>query len=466
MSWGTNLLDKIRKFRNKRFNDMIEWWTWERYQRIGKAIEWWTWERYQRTEKKIEYLEKQLTNINENVLNLTMDKNLIRYKKGEKIRIVVLFQIPSCWPSLESVWKELERDERFEAKMLLYDREQKEPAQMMGARELLEKLNIAYIEAEYYDFKIKKPHIIVYQTPWDERHRPPFLWSDQMKKMGIRVAYLPYGIEYSASVKVDYIFSNNQLKTCPWRSYVLSEQMKLEHRKQSPYGDSYLAVTGLPKFDSLYYRFDFLLEDSIQEKVKNRKIIFWQMHFPAFDGNRDLPEPNIKVYLEFVNKLKEYKELFFLVRPHPKFFEMYKTKGYEEEAEELKAVIESTENAYCYLEPDYRNALIHADYMIGDRSALMIESIVLNIPVLYMTNFYYKEKILSAVEPIFESYYQGSVCYDMELFLDMVVKKGMDYKKQERERAKGLCIPFFDGKCGLRIANDLAYSIYAELEEK
>lgn len=109
---------------------------------------------------------------------------------------------------------------------------------------------------------------------------------------------------------------------------------------------------------------------------------------------------------------------------------------------------------------------MNADYMIGDRSALMIEAIVLNIPVLYMTNFYYKEKILSAVEPIFESYYQGSVCYDIELFIDMVIKKGIDYKKQDRERAKDLCIPFFDGKCGLRIVNDLAYSIYAELEEK
>lgn len=463
--WG-KLLDKIKMFRNKRFNDMMEWWTWDRYKRIKKDMEWWTWERYQRTEEKMKCLKKQLEDINEDILNLIMDKNLIRYNKGEKIRIVILFQIPSCWASLESVWRELEKDERFEAKMLLYDREQKEPIQMAGARELLEKLNITYIEAEYYDFTKYKPHIILYQTPWDERHRPSFLWADQMKKAGIRVAYLPYGIEYSASVDLNYIFSNNQFKTCPWRSYVLSENMKIEHRMKSPYGASYLVATGLPKFDSLYYKSNFLLEDYIQKEVKNRKIILWQMHFPAFDGNKDFPEPNILVYLEFANKMKEYKELFFLVRPHPKFFEMYKTKGYKEEVKELKEIIENTENAYCYLEPDYRNALMNADYMIGDRSALMIEAIVLNIPVLYMTNFYYKEKILSAVEPIFESYYQGSVCYDIELFIDMVIKKGIDYKKQDRERAKDLCIPFFDGKCGLRIVNDLAYSIYAELEEK
>ena len=47
--WG-KLLDKIKMFRNKRFNDMMEWWTWDRYKRIKKDMEWWTWERYQRTD--------------------------------------------------------------------------------------------------------------------------------------------------------------------------------------------------------------------------------------------------------------------------------------------------------------------------------------------------------------------------------------------------------------------------------
>ena len=157
--WG-KLLDKIKMFRNKRFNDMMEWWTWDRYKRIKKDMEWWTWERYQRTEEKMKCLKKQLEDINEDILNLTMDKNLIRYNKGEKIRIVILFQIPSCWASLESVWRELEKDERFEAKMLLYDREQKEPIQMAGARELLEKLNITYIEAEYYDFTKDRKSVV------------------------------------------------------------------------------------------------------------------------------------------------------------------------------------------------------------------------------------------------------------------------------------------------------------------
>ena len=50
--WG-KLLDKIKMFRNKRFNDMMEWWTWDRYKRIKKDMEWWTWERYQRTEEKM-----------------------------------------------------------------------------------------------------------------------------------------------------------------------------------------------------------------------------------------------------------------------------------------------------------------------------------------------------------------------------------------------------------------------------
>ena len=72
--WG-KLLDKIKMFRNKRFNDMMEWWTWDRYKRIKKDMEWWTWERYQRTEEKMKCLKKQLEDMNEDILNLTMDKN-------------------------------------------------------------------------------------------------------------------------------------------------------------------------------------------------------------------------------------------------------------------------------------------------------------------------------------------------------------------------------------------------------
>ncbi|MDL2302297.1 CDP-glycerol glycerophosphotransferase family protein [Lachnospiraceae bacterium OttesenSCG-928-D06] len=445
------------------FDRQMERWTWERFKRTEKEIEKWTWDRFQRTKNRLDELEEQIEYVNQNVLDIKFKDNKIEYKENEKIRVVMLFQIPSCWPSVESVWNVLVEDPRFETQMLLYDREQKEPEQMEGARDFLVSHHINFCEAEYYDFQKEKPHVFIYQTPWDDRHRPEFLKSHVIKAYGIRTVYLPYGIEYSASVRISWIFSIMQFRAKPWMSFVLSPQILLEHKCQSKYGGDFLMSTGLPKFDALYKKEQFILQDTLKNIIGDRQIVFWQMHFPALDGNEDYPEPNIEVYLEFAKKIYSYRNLFFLVRPHPKFFSMYMQKGYTAEVEEFKNILDNTENIFVYDEPDYRPALVNANYIIGDRSALMVEAIVLQVPVLYMTNFYYKEKMLQSVLPIFESYYQGSECYDMELFVDLIINRNKDYKRYERLQAMEKCIPFFDGQSGKRIVECIATALQEEV---
>lgn len=110
-------------------------------------------------------------------------------------------------------------------------------------------------------------------------------------------------------------------------------------------------------------------------------------------------------------------------------------------------------------------ALTVADYYIGDRSALMIEAAVLGIPVLYMTNFYYKEKMLPYVEGLVESFYQGEKAYDIERFIDMVVINEQDYKKTHRMEEVKKSIPYFDGLCGKRIVDRMAELINIESED-
>ena len=96
----------------------------------------------------------------------------------------------------------------------------------------------------------------------------------------------------------------------------------------------------------------------------------------------------------------------------------------------------------------------------------MIEAAALHKPVLYMTNFWYKEIMLESVSPIFESYYQGSQVYDIERFLDLVMDKEIDYKKEIRESAFMECIPYFDGNCGNRIVEDLVSGLEKEMMEE
>lgn len=432
----------------RHINDM----TWDRAVFVKSSLE----NRIWRCENK---LFPALKEVYDNSTADVFEKRKIPYCEKEKIRLVYLFQIASCWPSFKSVWEIINKDERFDARLLLFDREQTEKSQMSGAREFLIDNEIAFENAEMFDFLEFKPHIMIYQTPWDNSHRPAYLRSNKINAMGVRIAYIPYGIEYSNSVWRDYRFSNNKFMVKPWKIYVLSPAMKFEHYLQSDQGADHIVSTGLPKFDLLFHKERYCLSESIRTKIEKRKIVFWQMHFPALDGTPDYPEPNITEYLEFANNIDKYDEYFFLIRMHPKFIETYVKMGYEEETNDFLAALTNKENAYIYDDADYMSALISADAVIGDRSALMIEAIVLEIPVLYMTNFWYKEEMLDAVKPIYNSYYQGSKVYDMYRFMEFVMMKNMDYKKSERLSAKRECIPFFDGKCAERIVEDLVNSV-------
>lgn len=446
----------------KELDKKIEQWTWERYKRIedtvvpklDKQVEKWTWERYGRMLSQFQLMENQIAYY----------ENRIPYLPEEKIRIAILYQIPSCWPSIESVYEILMEDDRFEVTLLLYDYEQKEVAQMAGAREFLQERGISFREAEYFDFKIERPHILLYQTPWDDAHRPAFLKSDAISALGIRVAYIPYGINYSASVYPEFVFSDNKFKVKPWLMFCLSEELRVDHQRMSAYGGHYAIATGLPKFDALYHKERYQLSKELLKKIGDKKVVFMQMHFAAKEGNPYIPVPDIVEYLKFLEKVSTYQGYFFLVRPHPKFFETYLKNGCVEEVKKMKQIIGESENVYLYDESDYRPAMFRADCIVGDRSALMVEAAVLNIPVLYMTNFYYQEKMLPSIEPIFESYYQGNTCYDIEQFLDYVVSKGNDYKKQERKIAREKCIPYFDGLCSKRIVDAMVKILVLESE--
>ena len=94
---------------DKRTDKQIERWTWDRFKRTDKQIEKWTWDRFKRTQKILE----------EDIHRIESFQKLIPYHKGEKIRLVILFQIPSCWAAIASFYKQVVEDERFDVTLLL-----------------------------------------------------------------------------------------------------------------------------------------------------------------------------------------------------------------------------------------------------------------------------------------------------------------------------------------------------------
>jgi CDP-glycerol glycerophosphotransferase (TagB/SpsB family) len=209
---------------------------------------------------------------------------------------------------------------------------------------------------------------------------------------------------------------------------------------------------GHPKFDRLYSKDTLPVDRTLIERGAGRKVVLLKIHWTKKGGGK-VYTPDLSVYMEFVKLFGRYDDLFFAVMPHPNFFHNSNKFGFGAQAEKFRLLVESMPNAMLCLQSDYRPVLVVSDYIITDRSSVMVEAGVLDVPVMYMTGKDW-EPLNDAVQPIIMSYYLGKTCEDMVRFLEMC-REGHDPKRTERQAAVREYIPYFDGKCGERIAQDM-----------
>jgi len=436
---------------------------WKAESNVLQAMDGRIWKSESNILEHIEKLEKKINDVQDVMTQQFFSDNLIKYKTGEKIRIVFLFQIASFWPSWESFYNECVNDERFEVKLIFLDENVVDRSQMKTARTFLENSGLDFINMNDFDIDEYKPHIIVYQTPYDEWHRTYPMWSESIKRRGIRIVYIPYGIEISDTENAHHEHFDKAVVKNSWRVYTFSDSMRKDYKYYCENRHSVRAL-GIPKFDGLYYKDRFHIKQDIKEKANGRKIVLWKVHFPKQvqeNGNTYTITPHIDEYLNFVNYIKEYNDLFFIFMPHPKFCDENISREIQEKTIRFIDLIKTVNNVYIDVDDDYRYSLLNSDYIIVDRSAIMIEASTAGVPILYMSNKDYYEPTTKAITPLIESYYQGSTCDDMIRFIEMI-RKNEDPKKSEREAALKKCIPYFDGNSGYRIKNDIIGSLEME----
>ncbi len=420
--------------------------------KFDKLIERWTWDRYKRSEDKLLHTYM----LWDYLADIQFHQKKVPFRKGEKIRIVFLYQIASFWPSWELLFEAMKEDNRFNVELVLLDETAREAFQMVTAEEFLKKKNINYTLFEDFELEEFNPHIVVIQTPYDEWHRKREHWSASFKSKGYRIIYIPYGIEISDTEDSHYMHFCQHVIVNSWRVYTFSDLMKRDYRKYS-YNREAVRALGLPRFDALFYKERFELDDELKQRIAGRKVILWKVHFPKIitENTKEVfVTPDVNEYLRFANKIPEYKDFFFIFMPHPRFKAPVKDEELQYLIGELADMVEKMENVYVDTKDDYRNSLMNADYIITDRSAVMVEAAAVHVPVLFMYNSEYYEPVTKAVEELVNSYYQGSKYEDMVQFMDMA-GRGRDYKKEERETAFRNCIPFFDGKCSARLMDDI-----------
>lgn len=402
-------------------------------------------------------LESIEAKLDQQAVDLGFEKNKKEFTpEADKVRIVFLFQIASFWPNWESFYKACETDSRFEVKLLHLPDLLKETLQVASAADFLANSGLPheeYSESILYEFN---PHIVVLQSPYDPLHRYPEHQSAFFKEHGYRVIYIPYGIELADTDAAREDHFQNPVVNNAWKVYTFSERMKQDYVFRTNNGTSIQAF-GHPKFDGIADKDSHRLSADIRRKIGNRKIVLWHLHFPKeiiFEKKKVMCTPMLYEYYEFLNYIEKNQDVFFLMLAHPKFVET-------SEGQDFIDSCDGIENLYLDWSDDYRPALYAADYMISDRSAMLIEAGPLEIPILYMHNPDFYEPLTEAVSPLVDTYYKGSSFLDMYQFVDQCLA-GEDPGKKQRLEAVKLYLPQCDGEFGRRIRDD----IYATMEKE
>jgi glycosyltransferase involved in cell wall biosynthesis/2-polyprenyl-3-methyl-5-hydroxy-6-metoxy-1,4-benzoquinol methylase len=455
------LKNKLKKYveQVKKYAEQRTWYLYEKAtNEAKKALD----SLYWRVDTKVFKAEKRIMAVDSRVTELLYSQNKVSLSNDEKIRVVFLFQIAPFWASMESLYEVLNDDPRFAVSIMCYDEEIDPSIKVDTAEEYLATRNIPHVRWDEVTVDSLNPHIVFLQTAYDTNRREN-LKSEWLKSKGIRVVYIGYGIEFpdTEQARKDHFMDDffNHL----WRLYTFSPAILKDYLKYCS-NSGMVRVLGTPRFDSLYRKERYSLASEIAKLAGGRKICLLKVHFPKTeqrDGKWVLITPALDEYIEFATKMGDYPNIFFVLMPHPKFREFNSDKILANKAKELLTAVGKLANAYIDTADDYKPTLLNADYIIVDRSAVMVEAGSTGVPVMFMSNSTNKEKMTDAVAPLIESYYQGSTCDDMVNFVKMCIS-GKDEGKQRRLDAWAQCIPFFDGKCSERIADDIANSIISE----
>lgn len=380
-------------------------------------------------------------------------------RPGEKIRIAIIYQVASFWPSIESFYEECMKDEDTDIRIFFVGAVSVEKAQIQGSDTFLLEKGLPFSNYSEEAIQSFLPHVVFYQTPYDVSFRNPDSLAVHLRGMGIRIAYIPYGIEIADTEDARWYHFHTFVIRNAWRIYTFSERMKADYRRYCPNRHAVRAF-GVPKLDSVA-RKKQVNKEKIRAAAGGRKIILWKLHSPKliFEGTaKRQVSPDLREYRKFAEMVEQYKWAYFVVMPHPMFFSETINPYLAAEGQKLLDQLAGKKNVFIDRAPDYRTSLYSADAIIIDRSALMVEAGFLDVPVLYMKNSDYEEPLTQAVKPLVDSYEQGTTCEDMCRFLEKLDTSGGKIAERITAVRKAV-FPYEMGRCGRLILEDLKKSV-------
>ncbi len=370
----------------------------------------------------------------------TLQKVRSRVRKGEKVRVQYLVNMPSMFPA-KRLMEQMLQDDTFAVELYVI------PDIRFGDEEMLRILKATYAElaARYpfvkyavdfdetgitvYHNVSEGADLVCYPSPYDVSYS---LYNPYYAvRNGLLSFHINYGFFRSGYDRIVYRMDNyNNF----WKVFLETEQNLQEYKT---YGNSlgYNAeVVGYAKMDGL--------QEYMAACPKNRerkKIIVAPHHSVEGGANHVLALSNFVQYADFfLNLFAEHPNVDFIFRPHPVLFTILsrpKQWG-ENKVKAYLARLAALPNVRYSTGGDYLQEFAESDGIIQDCGSFLVEYFYTGKPCCYMLKSPedIENKFSELGKQCLENCY---VAYDKDAirqFLEEVILKGNDPKSEARAR--------------------------------
>ena len=265
----------------------------------------------------------------------------------------------------------------------------------------------------FIPFEEFSPDIIFYSHPW-------YVYKTQGPVICSKFAltyYVPYFLA-NTSLYIEYGLRFHQYVH---RHYVLNNFIKNYYSEQQSKKSNNLVAVGHPQLDYFY----------LNKKDSDRKYVIYSPHW-SICGSSNIAYSTFLENGEYIlDYAKKHPEIEWVFKPHPslykhlllsKHWNKEKIDNYWEEWKNIGKVYETG---------DYLDIFNSSYAMITDCGSFLTEYLLTEQPCIHLVSSRAIEYNPS-VQKIVNSYYQAHDIPELKQYLDEIIVKKQDYKKQER----------------------------------
>lgn len=373
----------------------------------------------------------------------------IACQADESIRVVFFVERAIGWPNWRTVWQACCAHPQVTPHVVLVPT--RDPrgsvADFDEVRALLVEQDVPFFHHRDYDLEVQRPHVAFLAHPYDAL-RPTELAADTLAARGIRLAYVPYGLETGGgAVNLRYQYGL-ALHQRAWRIFARSERHRRMFARYCSVGSGHVVVTGHPKIDAVVglVREDF--DPALRARIGERRTVLWTPHFT-------LPDPpmwsSFDRYVDAILHVIEARpDVFLILRPHPTFFSLRRISpdfgaDWVRAFRERVGAMENVELDEC---ADHHRAFALSDALMTDPGSFLLEFLATGKPILYLRH---PDGLgLAAEEDLGGAYDVADCGEDIESFVERVAR-GEDPRADARAQRLGVLLHGVDGRCGERI---------------